>query len=172
MFGLTFEKLIVITFIVAVVVGPQRLPLYATKLAAIIRVVRDAAETAKVRAQNELGFTVDAAQWSRKLQQYDPRRIIQETLAEDNTKKNSDAQSHHAELPDDSSTVPKTHSTEYDEEATSAQLADEHSDAEAARRWMIVGGSSGHPQRRRIAPTASGVAPRDAMQVDPQESGT
>ena len=130
MFGLTFEKLIVITFVVAVVVGPQRLPLYATKLAAIIRVVREAAETAKVRAQNELGFTVDAAQWSRKLQQYDPRRIIQETLAEDNTKKNSDAQSHHAELPDDSSTVPKTHSTEYDEEATdeeatSAQLADE-----------------------------------------------
>src|SRR5699024_6681573 len=80
MFGLTFEKLIVITFVVAVVVGPQRLPLYATKLAAIIRVVRDAAETAKVRAQNELGITVDAAQWSRKLQQYDPRRIIQETL--------------------------------------------------------------------------------------------
>ena len=73
--------------------------------------------------------------------------------------------------------VPKTRSTEFDEvaageEATSAQRAVQHSDAEAARRWMIVGGSSGHPQRQRIAPTPSDVAPRDAMQVDQHESGT
>ena len=83
MFGLTFEKLLIIGVIAVFLIGPQKLPLYAQKLGALVRAVRDFTDTAKARMAEELGPEFDPSDW-RKLdpRQYDPRRIVREALAE------------------------------------------------------------------------------------------
>lgn len=83
MFGLTIDKLIVIVIIAAIIIGPERLPLYAKKLASLVKAVRGFLDTAKSRAVDELGPDFDPAEW-KKLdpRQYDPRRIVQDALAE------------------------------------------------------------------------------------------
>ncbi|GAA2246700.1 twin-arginine translocase TatA/TatE family subunit [Herbiconiux moechotypicola] len=82
MFGLTFEKLLLIGVIAAFIIGPQRLPLYAEKLGSFVRAVRGFTETAKSRVAEELGPDFDAEDW-KKLdpRQYDPRRIVRDALA-------------------------------------------------------------------------------------------
>jgi sec-independent protein translocase protein TatB len=86
MFGLTFDKLALIAIIAVFLVGPERLPLYAGRLAELIRSLRDLTDTAKTRLKQELGPEVEDIDW-KKLdpRQYDPRRIIREALAEDVT---------------------------------------------------------------------------------------
>ena len=81
MFGLTFEKLLIIGVIAVFLLGPERLPHYA-QLGRLVRLMRDMATGAKDRVREEMGpdFDVD---W-RKLdpRQYDPRRIIREALTD------------------------------------------------------------------------------------------
>jgi len=81
-FGLTFEKLLIIGVIAVFLLGPDRLPHYAAQLGRFVRSMRDMANGAKDRVKEEMGpdFDVD---W-RKLdpRQYDPRRIIREALTE------------------------------------------------------------------------------------------
>jgi sec-independent protein translocase protein TatB len=81
-FGLTFEKLLLIGVIAVFLLGPERLPHYAAQLGRLVRSMRDMANGAKDRVREEMGpdFDVD---W-RKLdpRQYDPRRIIREALSE------------------------------------------------------------------------------------------
>ncbi|WP_208739719.1 hypothetical protein [Arthrobacter agilis] len=83
MFGLSFEKLLLIMLVAGLIVGPQRLPLYTEKLAHLVRTIRNLTDTAKTRATAELGADFDPAEW-KKLdpRNYDPRRIIQDTLAD------------------------------------------------------------------------------------------
>lgn len=80
-FGLTIEKLVVIGVIAALLLGPDRLPRYATMLARALQRGREMLGTAKTRMKDELGDDVD---W-RTLdpRQYDPRRIIREALLDD-----------------------------------------------------------------------------------------
>lgn len=80
-FGLTFEKLLVICAIAALLLGPDRLPKYAEMLARAVKRGRALLGTARERMQDELGDDVD---W-RTLdpRQYDPRRIIREALLDD-----------------------------------------------------------------------------------------
>jgi sec-independent protein translocase protein TatB len=80
-FGIDSEKLVILAVITAVVLGPQRLPEYARKLAEWIRSFRNFADKTQAQLSEELGEDVD---W-RKLdpRQYDPRRIIREALLED-----------------------------------------------------------------------------------------
>ncbi len=84
MFGLTFEKLLLIGIIAVFVLGPERLPTYAAKLAQLVRTVRDMANGAKTRMKDEMGDDFEDVDW-KKLdpRQYDPRRIIREALLED-----------------------------------------------------------------------------------------
>lgn len=139
MFGLTMEKLIVIGIVAALILGPHRLPLYAEKLAALVRGIRDVTQTAKVRAENELGIPLNTTEWSSHIQQYDPRRIIREALAHDQT------------------ALPKPEQM-LDEEGHPGDPAGEfleepglHRESLAAQeQWVVVGGSSGHPVRRRV----------------------
>jgi sec-independent protein translocase protein TatB len=81
MFGLSFEKLMLIAVLAVVVVGPQRLPRYAAQLAKLVRAARDIADTAKERVRQEMGSDFDDVDW-KKLdpRQYDPRRIIRDAL--------------------------------------------------------------------------------------------
>ena len=83
-FGLSFEKLFVIAIIAVILLGPERLPYYASQLAKLVRGVRDLANGAKERMREEMGPDFDDVDW-KKLdpRQYDPRRIIREALIDD-----------------------------------------------------------------------------------------
>ena len=83
-FGLTFDKLLIVAVIAAFVIGPQRLPSYAAKLGQFVRSMREFANGAKTRMKEEMGPEFDDVDW-RKLdpRQYDPRRIIREALLDD-----------------------------------------------------------------------------------------
>jgi sec-independent protein translocase protein TatB len=76
-FGLTFEKLLIIGLIAVFLLGPDRLPHYAGQLAKLVRNLRDMANGAKDRMREEMGPEFDDVDW-KKLdpRQYDPRRII------------------------------------------------------------------------------------------------
>jgi sec-independent protein translocase protein TatB len=84
MFGLTFEKLLLIGVIAVLLVGPDRLPRYAAQLAQLVRNLRGMADGAKSRMREEMGPEFDEVDW-KKLdpRQYDPRRIIREALLDD-----------------------------------------------------------------------------------------
>lgn len=128
MFSLTLEKLIIIGVFAALVIGPQRLPLYAHKLATLVRSFRAFIEAMKTRTESELGVPLKVAEWNAQLQQYDPRHVIREALIHDV-----------ADAPD--SPAP----------AEIPLAADDDVPQPATReRWVVVGGSSGHPRRQRI----------------------
>lgn len=84
MFGLTFDKLLIIGVIAVFLLGPERLPYYASQLARLVRTLRDLASGAKDRMREEMGPEFDEVDW-KKLdpRQYDPRRIIREALLDD-----------------------------------------------------------------------------------------
>lgn len=84
MFGLTFEKLLLIGIIAVFLLGPERLPYYAAQLARLVRQLRDMANGAKDRMRDEMGPEFEDLDW-KKLdpRQYDPRRIIREALQDD-----------------------------------------------------------------------------------------
>jgi sec-independent protein translocase protein TatB len=69
-----------LAIIAAFVLGPERLPQYAQKLAQLVKSVRRMAEGAKQQLSEEIGEEVD---W-KKLdpRQYDPRKIIRDALAD------------------------------------------------------------------------------------------
>jgi sec-independent protein translocase protein TatB len=84
MFGLTFEKLLIIGIVAVFLLGPEKLPHYAAQLGRLVRQLRDMANGAKDRMRDEMGPEFDDLDW-KKLdpRQYDPRRIIREALADD-----------------------------------------------------------------------------------------
>ncbi|MEO9014521.1 MAG: sec-independent translocase [Terrimesophilobacter sp.] len=84
MFGLTFDKLLVIAVIAVFLLGPERLPHYAAQFARLVKSLRRMAEDAKGRMREEMGPDFDEVDW-KKLdpRQYDPRRIIREALLDD-----------------------------------------------------------------------------------------
>ncbi len=83
-FGLTFDKLLIIAIIAVFLLGPERLPYYASQLARLVRSLRTMANGAKDRMREEMGPDFDDIDW-KKLdpRQYDPRRIIRDALLED-----------------------------------------------------------------------------------------
>lgn len=83
-FGLSFDKLLVIGVIAIFVLGPERLPHYAAQLARLVKALRALADGAKDRLRDEMGPEFDEVDW-KKLdpRQYDPRRIIREALLDE-----------------------------------------------------------------------------------------
>lgn len=86
MFGLTFEKLLLIGVLAVFLLGPERLPYYASQLARLVKNLKKMADGAKDRMREEMGPDFDEVDW-KKLdpRQYDPRRIIREALVEETT---------------------------------------------------------------------------------------
>ncbi|TFD82230.1 sec-independent translocase [Cryobacterium fucosi] len=84
MFGLTFEKILLIGLVAVFLLGPEKLPHYAAQLARLVRQLREMANGAKDRMRDEMGPEFDDVDW-KKLdpRQYDPRRIIREALIDD-----------------------------------------------------------------------------------------
>ncbi len=84
MFGLSFDKLLIIGVIAVLILGPERLPHYAAQLARLVRALRVMANGAKERLRDEMGPDFDEIEW-KKLdpRQYDPRKIIRDALGDD-----------------------------------------------------------------------------------------
>jgi sec-independent protein translocase protein TatB len=83
-FGLDFEKLLVIGFIAVIILGPQRLPKYAAQLGRLVRSLRSMANDARDRLRDEMGPEFDDVDWQKlDPRQYDPRRIIRDALVDD-----------------------------------------------------------------------------------------
>lgn len=84
MFGLTFDKLVIIALLIGVLFGPERLPQATSWAAAKWRSLRTWVDTAQEQARNEFGPDVTA--WTEHdVRKYDPRRIIRDALAEHET---------------------------------------------------------------------------------------
>lgn len=75
-------EIIILILAALVILGPQRLPEYAAKLAHGVRYLRDLAEGAKGQIKEELGPGFEDVDW-RQLdpRQYDPRRIVRDALS-------------------------------------------------------------------------------------------
>lgn len=84
MFGLSLEKIVIVLAVAAFIIGPQRLPEYAAKLATLVKTVKSMADGAKDRITSEMGPEFQDTDW-KKLdpRQYDPRRIIRTALLDD-----------------------------------------------------------------------------------------
>jgi sec-independent protein translocase protein TatB len=84
MLGISGGEFVVLLFVVAVVLGPERLPRYAAELARLVKVLRRMAVNAREQARVELGPEFDTLDWRRlDPRQYDPRRIVRDALSED-----------------------------------------------------------------------------------------
>ncbi|MES2172215.1 MAG: sec-independent translocase [Actinomycetota bacterium] len=82
-FGLDFEKLLVIGIIAVIILGPQRLPKYAAQLGRLVRSLRAMANDARDRLRDEMGPEFDDVDWQKlDPRQYDPRRIIRDALTD------------------------------------------------------------------------------------------
>ncbi|MFC3299895.1 Sec-independent protein translocase TatB [Arthrobacter agilis] len=84
MLGINGLELVVLAIIAIVVLGPERLPEYASQLARLVKGLRRMATGAREQLREEVGPELDEVDW-RKLdpRQYDPRRIIREALLDD-----------------------------------------------------------------------------------------
>lgn len=75
-------EIVFLVILALVILGPSRLPHYASLLARGVRQLRDLAEGAKAQIREEMGPGFEDIDW-RQLdpRQYDPRRIVREALA-------------------------------------------------------------------------------------------
>lgn len=77
---MSFEKLLVLGVIAAFLIGPARLPAYASKLALGVRKLRGIADDVQRAVREETGESVELDWRSFDPRQYDPRRIIRDAL--------------------------------------------------------------------------------------------
>ena len=81
MFGVNGWEVVLLALIAVFVLGPDRLPEYAAKLAHGIRRLRVMAEGAKDQLKDQLGPEYEDINWRQyDPRQYDPRRIVREAL--------------------------------------------------------------------------------------------
>lgn len=83
---MSFEKIVLLVVLAAVILGPANLPKYAQMLGSAVRRLRDYTTASKERLQAEGNEALADIDW-KKLdpRQYDPRRIIADALKEDST---------------------------------------------------------------------------------------
>ena len=83
MLGINGWEFLILIVLAVVILGPERLPEYAAKLAQGVRKLRVMAEGAKVTLKDQLGPEYQDINWRQyDPRQYDPRRIVREALAE------------------------------------------------------------------------------------------
>ena|GEM_PF-2847053 len=76
-------EFIVLGLLVALVLGPDRLPELARSAGRLIRRGRDYATGASAQMKNEMGVDLDGVDWTRyDPRQYHPRRIVQNALSD------------------------------------------------------------------------------------------
>ena len=83
MFDITGWEFVILIVLAVVVLGPERLPEYAAKLARLVQQLRVMAEGAKGQLKEQLGPEYQDINWRQyDPRQYDPRRIVREALME------------------------------------------------------------------------------------------
>lgn len=81
MFDINGSEFIILMVVAVFVIGPERMPEYAAKLAKLVRQLRSMADTAKVQLREQMGPEFDEVDWKQyDPRQYDPRRIVREAL--------------------------------------------------------------------------------------------
>jgi sec-independent protein translocase protein TatB len=84
MFDINGWEVIVLAVVGILVLGPERLPEYAGKLAGFVRQARSFAANAKTQLKEQMGPEFDDVDWRQyDPRQYDPRRIVREALMDD-----------------------------------------------------------------------------------------
>lgn len=123
MFGINGGELVILLVVVALVVGPERLPSYAEQLARWARGLRQLVTDARTRVDSELGET--GIDWEAlDPRRYDPRRIVREALLDDGPSAASAPPARSAGAPVATTTsgppseAPRTGPAPYDDEAT------------------------------------------------------
>ena len=77
-------EVIILVVVGILVLGPERLPEYAGKLANLVRQARGFAQNAKTQLKEQMGPEFDDVDWRQyDPRQYDPRRIVREALMDD-----------------------------------------------------------------------------------------
>lgn len=144
MIGLTFDKLLVVAFLAAVLVGPQRLPGYTQRLAETARGLRTYVEATRTEA-TKAGIPVRRADWERlDPRRYDPRRIVTEALR------------------DPGLTVPETAAAgPHGPHGPHGQVVPPPAEQPVAGPTWVVTGSSAHPRRRLVSPPVPVAAQTD-----------
>lgn len=85
MAGINGWEFVLLLVLAVVILGPDRLPEYAAKLAHLVRQVRVMAEGAKGQLREQMGPEFDDIDWRQyDPRQYDPRRIVREALLDPN----------------------------------------------------------------------------------------
>lgn len=84
MFGINGGELLIILVIAVIIVGPERLPSFAEQLARAVRKGKELFTDAKAKVDQELGPEIGDVDWAKlDPRQYDPRKIVRDTLFED-----------------------------------------------------------------------------------------
>lgn len=87
MFGINGSEFLLLALIAAIVIGPERLPAYAEKLAHGIKSARTYFTELRGQVREEVGPELDEIDWkSYDPRQYDPRRIVREALSDDGSR--------------------------------------------------------------------------------------
>ncbi|WP_347350606.1 preprotein translocase subunit TatA [Intrasporangium sp.] len=75
-------EFILLVVLAVVILGPERLPDYAAKLARLVRQAKGLAERAKTQLKDEMGPEFSDIDWrAYDPRQYDPRRIVRDALS-------------------------------------------------------------------------------------------
>jgi sec-independent protein translocase protein TatB len=83
-FDINGGEFIILVIVAVFVIGPERMPEYAAKLAALIKQLRGMADTAKDQLREQMGPDFDEIDWKQyDPRQYDPRRIVREALMDE-----------------------------------------------------------------------------------------
>ena len=84
LFDINGGEFLILLAVAVFVIGPERMPEYAAKLAKLVRQLRDMADTAKVQLREQMGPEFDDVDWKQyDPRQYDPRRIVREALMDE-----------------------------------------------------------------------------------------
>jgi sec-independent protein translocase protein TatB len=123
-FDINGWEFVILVIAALLVIGPDRMPEYAAKLAKLVRQVRGMADTAKEQLREQMGSEFDDVDWKQyDPRQYDPRRIVREALMDDGsddgeTSSSDDAQAGGFKAPSSFKRHDPDKPTPYDEDAT------------------------------------------------------
>ena len=124
MFDINGGEFIILMVVAVFVIGPERMPEYAAKLARLARQARAMADTAKDQLREQMGPDFDDVDWKQyDLRQYDPRRIVREALMDEGTQdgkgsSSSDVQAGGFKAPSSFKRHDPDKPTPYDQDAT------------------------------------------------------
>jgi sec-independent protein translocase protein TatB len=84
LFDINGGEFLILLVVAVFVIGPERMPEYAAKLAKLVKQLRALADTAKVQLREQMGPEFDDVDWKQfDPRQYDPRRIVRDALMDE-----------------------------------------------------------------------------------------